>query len=107
MVSEDRRSSLELATVLGADTATLKMRKWVCTPGRYRWRLAWPEITQRFQLFDSMNTAARMESNVVLRANPCFNRLLMSIAKGKSSWVTTRAVRTGAKERASLQVCTG
>jgi class 3 adenylate cyclase len=93
----------ELADVLGADTATLKMRVGMhsgpVTAGVLRGQKS------RFQLFgDSMNTAARMESNgapgQIHVSQQTADEL---IAKGKSNWVSTRADKIIAKGKGEMQ----
>jgi class 3 adenylate cyclase len=92
-----------LADVLGADTATLEMRVGMhsgpITGGVLRGQKS------RFQLFgDSMNTAARMESNGAPgRIHVSQQTADELIAKGKSSWVTSRADKIIAKGKGELQ----
>jgi class 3 adenylate cyclase len=93
----------ELAGVLGADTATLRIRVGMhsgpVTGGVLRGQKS------RFQLFgDSMNTAARMETNgspgLIHVSQQTADEL---IAKGKSSWVTPRADKITAKGKGEMQ----
>jgi class 3 adenylate cyclase len=93
----------ELADTLGADTTNLELRVGLhsgsVTAGVLRGQKS------RFQLFgDSMNTSARMESNGIKgRIHVSQQTADELIAKGKSSWVTTREEKIVAKGKGELQ----
>jgi class 3 adenylate cyclase len=98
-----RQLTTDLASTLGEDTAALAMRVGLhsgpVTGGVLRGQKS------RFQLFgDTMNTAARMESNGErgrIHASQATAHEL--IAKGKSSWVSTRPDKITAKGKGEMQ----
>jgi class 3 adenylate cyclase len=98
-----RQLTMDLAKTLGEDTAGLALRvglhSGAVTGGVLRGQKS------RFQLFgDTMNTAARMESNGererIHVSQATANEL---IARGKSSWLVTRPDKIVAKGKGEMQ----
>jgi class 3 adenylate cyclase len=95
--------TMDLASTLGEDTATLAMRVGLhsgpVTGGVLRGQKS------RFQLFgDTMNTASRMESNGERgRIHVSQATADALIAKGKSSWVVARPDKITAKGKGEMQ----